>query len=121
MTPELMTAQMPAEGVMIQKDYGDAKVYKVACECGDGNHTHQVWVEADETGVAVTTYTQQKTRWWELNRWQQIWQLLTRGYIEYEGSVIMTEQQSLNYAETLKKAIEDVKQFRDTRQAKSVA
>jgi hypothetical protein len=38
--------------------------------------------------------------------------LLTRGYIEYEGSIIMTEQQAFNYAETLKKAVEDVKNFK---------
>ena len=36
----------------------------------------------------------------------------TQGYVEYEASVIMTEQQALNYAETLRSAINDVKEFR---------
>jgi hypothetical protein len=35
------------------------------------------------------------------------------GYVEYEASIIMSEQQALNYAETLKSAIIDVKQFRE--------
>jgi hypothetical protein len=47
-----------------------------------------------------------------MNRWQKIWTLLTRGYIEYEGSIIMTQQQAINYAETLKKAVEDVETFK---------
>jgi hypothetical protein len=121
MTPELMTAQTPAEGIFKHREWGDSVMYGVPCECTDSNHQHNVWIEADETGVTVTTYTQQKTRWWELNRWQVIWRLLTTGYVEYEASIIMSEQQALNYAETLKKAVPDVKQFRDTRQAKSVA
>jgi hypothetical protein len=43
-----------------------------------------------------------------MNRWQKIWCLLTRGYIEYETSIIMSEQQALNYAATLEKAVADL-------------
>jgi hypothetical protein len=107
-----LKSQTPAEGILIQRDYGDAKVYTVMCECGDGNHQHNVWVEAEDIGVLITTYTQQKSKWWKLNRWQTIWILLTKGYIEYEATLIMTEQQALNYAEILKTAIKDVKQFK---------
>ena len=105
-------SQKPAEGILKRHDWGDAMTYQVVCECGDANHDHNVWIEADDTGVTVTTYTQQKSKWWELNRWQKLWTLLTRGYIEYEASIIMKEQQALNYAETLKWAIMDVKSFK---------
>lgn len=110
-----MKEQEPAEGILLQRDYGNTKVYKVTCECGDNNHSHMVWVEADGDEVAVTTYTQQKTKWWERNRWATIWTLLTKGYVEFEADLIMTEQQALNYAETLKKAINDVKSFKQSR------
>jgi hypothetical protein len=110
-----MKAQTPAEGILLQRDYGNAKVYKVICECGDSNHSHMVWVEVEDYEVVVTTYTQQKTKWWDLNRWQTIWTLLTKGYVEYEACVIMTEQQALNYSETLKKAVNDVKSFKQSR------
>lgn len=113
-----MKAQIPAEGILSRRDYGDAKTYTVPCECCGSNCEHNVWVEADDTGVTVTTYTMQKSKWWELNRWQKIWTLLTKGYIEYEASIIMTEQQTLNYAETLKSAIKDVKEFRKQRNTK---
>lgn len=113
-----MTSQMPAEGILIRKDYGNAKVYKIVCECGDCNHSHEVWVEADEDyAVSVTIYTQQKTQWWKLNRWQKIWTLLTKGYIEYEADIIMSKQQALNYAETLKTAVKDVEEFRKNKNA----
>ena len=56
--------------------------------------------------------TTQKSKWWSLNRWQTIWILLTKGYVEHEANIIMTEQQALNYAETLKKAIKDVSAFK---------
>lgn len=107
-----MKAQTPAQGILIRRDYGEAKHYNVPCECCGSNCEHNVWVESDETGVEVTTYTRQKTKWWELNRWQIIWRLLTRGYVEYEATLIMSEQQAFNYAETLKSAVKDVAAFR---------
>ena len=112
MATNTLKAQVPAEGILKKRNWGDAMTYQVVCECGDDNHNHNVWVEADDTGVTVTTYTQQKSKWWELNRWKKIWILLTKGYIEYEATIIMREQQALNYAETLKTAIKDVKTFR---------
>jgi len=110
-----MKAQIPAEGIYQNKSWGDSITYGVVCECSDPNHTHNVWVEADDSGITVTTYTQQETKWWKFNRFKIIWTLLTKGYVEYEASLIMTEQQALNYAETLKKAIKDVTNFKAQR------
>ena len=104
--------QIPAEGILKRSDWGDAITYQVTCECQDANHDHNVWVEADDHRVTVTTYTTQKSKWWTLSRWQTIWILLTRGCVEYEANIIMTEQQALNYAETLKRAIQNVKDFK---------
>jgi hypothetical protein len=74
-----------------------------------------VWVEAEDHGVTVTIYSKQKTKWWQSNRWKIIWTLLTKGYVERESNIIMSEQQALNYAEILKKATDDVKEFRKQR------
>ena len=106
--------QIPAEGILKRNNWGDAITYQVVCECQDPDHDHNVWVEADETGVTVTTYTTQKSQWWSLSRWKTIWILLTKGYVKYEANIIMNEQQALNYAETLKKAIKDVKSFKQS-------
>jgi hypothetical protein len=111
--------QTPAEGILLHKDYGNAKYYTVSCECYSTDCAHTVCVEAEDTGVVVTTYTQQKTKWWDLNRWQIIWRLLTKGYVEYEASIIMTRQQAINYAGVLNSASKDVEAFRKQRQAKN--
>jgi len=103
-----MTPETPAEGILKRRDWGDAQTYQVVCECQDADHDHNVWVEADNHCVTVTTYTQQKSRFWEMSRWRTVWLLLTKGYVEYEASIIMTQQQALNYAETLKTAVSDL-------------
>jgi len=104
-----MKAQTPAEGILKRSEWPDAKIYQVVCNCGSADHDHNVWIEIDDTKeVTVTTYTQQKSKWWERNRWSTIWRLLTQGYVEYEASIIMTQQQALNYAETLKTAVNEL-------------
>jgi hypothetical protein len=110
-----MEVETPAEGIMRFYNWGKTKSYRVACECGSLDHTHDVWVEADDTNITVTTYTTQKTRWWQFNRFELIWTLLTRGYIEYEANIIMSKQQALNYAKTIERAIIDVETFKNER------
>jgi len=135
-----MKAQTPAEGILLHRDYGDMKFYTVTCDCGCDKHSHQICVEADDSGVTVQTYTTQKTDWWtegigkryDINNkifqwydwfWKDCWNSLCtrlrltrdiwfKGYVKYEATLIMTEQQALNYAETLKRAVDDVKEFR---------
>ena len=114
-----MKTQPPAEGILLHRDYGDAKSYTLTCECCSTDCSHQVWVEADDTGISVTTYTKQRTKFWELNRFKILWRLLTRGYVEYEASIVMTEQQALNYARVLESATVDVAAFRKQRQART--
>jgi len=107
-----MKYQIPAEGILKHNDWGDSKVYRVACECGDESHNHNVWIEAEDTGVVVTVYTTNQTNFWSKTRWYHIWTLISKGYIDNESSVHLTKQQALNYAETLKSAIIDVEDFR---------
>jgi hypothetical protein len=107
-----LRAQTPAEGILIHKDWGNSRYYSVTCECLCADHTHHVFVDADESGITVTTHTTQKTQFWSTNRWRTIWTLLTKGYVDYEASLIMTEQQAMNYASTLHHAVEDVTKFK---------
>jgi hypothetical protein len=135
-----MKAQLPAEGILKTHDWGDSKVYKVVCDCGQSDHEHNVWIEADECGVNVNIYTTVKTDCWseELkpkydidNVWLQEveWYLKglynslarklkltksiwSKGYVDFETTISMNEQAALNYSTTLKNAIADVKEFR---------
>lgn len=112
-----MKAQTPAEGILKTGDFGDAMAYRVVCGCGQPDHEHNVWVEADETGIDVTIYATVKSPIWSMNRLKQMWRLMIDGYLEHETVVTMSEQQALNYAETLKSAIKDVETFRKKQNA----
>lgn len=135
-----MKAEKPAEGILKTHDWGNSKWYKVVCGCGQPDHEINFEVEADDTGVNVSTYATVKSDYWtetvkkryNINNpyWQELdwaikdiingfvtrlkltWTVWTKGYIQCETVVTMTEQQTLNYAETLKQAVNDVKEFR---------
>jgi hypothetical protein len=107
-----MKLQTPAEGILKKNDWGDAKTYHVVCDCGSEDHTHDLWIEAEDVGITVTIYATVKSPWWSMNRFKQIWTLLVKGYLEHQTVLTMNEQSALNYAETLKSAIKDVKDFK---------
>lgn len=113
-----MKSQTPAQGILKVNDWGYSKMYKVVCDCGQDDHSHNLDVEADDGNVTVTIYTTQKTKWWKFNRWQKIWTLLTKGYIEFETDLIMSKQTALNYADTLKTAVKDCEQFEQERRTR---
>ena len=135
-----MKAQTPAEGILKTNDYGDSKWYHVVCGCGQPDHSVTVEVEADECGVNVNTYATVKTDYWTesvkkrydldspylqeldwaikdiwnglVNRLKLTYSIWIKGYVKAETTVTMSEQQALNYAETLKSAIKDVEAFK---------
>ncbi len=119
MAKDPMTPQTPAQGILLNRDYGDAKQYEVVCECGDSGHSHNVWVEADDHNVTVTVYTTAKSQWWSKSRWSTIWTLLTKGYVKFEADIIMNSQQALNYSNVLASAVRDVESFRTQHKEKS--
>ena len=135
-----MKAETPATGIMKKADYGDAIQYEIECECGSKDHYHSVWIEADAAEVSVnisaeattdywTEYVQQSSRTkndflyhtrWNLayivnetvRRAKLIWSVLTKGYVKYHSNIILNQQQAVNYAEAIKKAVRDVERFR---------
>ena len=135
-----MKAETPAEGILKRGDFGDSKFYQVVCGCGQEYHDHNLEVEAADTGVNVNLYITVKTDYWTDtfekrydidSPWQQefdwfwkdlvnglikrvklTWELWTSGAVTAQSTIAMSEQQAINYAETLKKAVEDVKNFK---------
>lgn len=140
-----MKAEIPAQGIMKTGEYGDSKFYKVVCGCGQPDHEIDFEVEACDTGINVNTYVTAKSNYWSEatekrydidNIWMQewdwfwkdivngfvrrvklTWEIWTKGYVRTETVIAMNEQQTLNYAETLKSAINDVKEFRKVQNA----
>ena len=110
-----MKAQKPAEGILKTGDWGDSMMYHVRCDCTNDDHSHDFEVEADDHGVTVNIYIVAQTKFWEKSRWLLIWELLTKGYSEFQATIIMKEQAALNYAETLKVAAKQAKAFKDSK------
>lgn len=113
-----MKPETPAQGILKTSDFGLAKFYHIHCDCGSDECAHEIEVEADDVCVQVHIYHTQHTKWWEKNRWQQIWQILTKGYADMQTAIVLDEQTALNYSATLKAAIQDVKKFRENRMKK---
>ena len=125
-------------------DWGNSKMYRVECTCTNEDDSIVFEVEASDHEITVTHYTTQKTDWWTEyvaprydidNAWLQefnwFWTnllngLVTRlrltrdiwfhGYAKYQCTTMMTEQQALNYAETLKSAMIDCREFHKERE-----
>jgi len=110
-----MKPETPAKGILKTGNFGDAMFYHIHCDCGNDDCAHEIEVEADDMNVYVHIYHIQHTKWWEKNRWKQIWQILTKGYAEMQTTIVLDEQAALNYSATLKSAMSDVKKFRDER------
>lgn len=113
-----MKAETPATGILKQGDFGDAMFYYVQCDCGNEDCAHSVEVEADDMHVQVHLYHTQHTKWWEKNRWKQIWQIITKGYAEMQTTIVLNDQTALNYSAVLESAAKDVANFRDARKKK---
>jgi hypothetical protein len=113
-----MKVETPATGILKQRDFGDAKFYYVQCDCGSEDCAHTIEVEADDSHVQVHLYHIQHTKWWEKNRWKQIWQIITKGYAEMQTTIVLDEQTAANYSAVLVSAVKDVADFRDARKKK---
>jgi hypothetical protein len=144
-----MDAQTPAKGIMQTMDFDDLKAFRIQCDCQHDGHNHTLMVEKDPDTheITVTIETDITTDfWWECFKkrydiandylqwfdwaWKELvntliiklklsWRLWTKGYIRTESTIVMNQQQTLNYAETLKTAIKDVEIFEAKRNGNS--
>ena len=130
-----MKPETPAEGIMLTRNFPDAKFYTVECNCGNPDDSIDFVVELDSTGfITVVTSTKQKTHWWKdsapyldntrhyrlksflnglLHRLTVTWKIWTRGYVEYSQETIMTRQQALNYATVIQSAIAELESLKN--------
>lgn len=138
-----MKKQEPAEGILKRHDWGDSKWYQVVCGCGQEYHDHSVEVEANDHEISVNIHATAKSDYWtdlieqrhdidspwlqELSwfatdiinglwtRLKVTWEVWTTGAVTVQTTITMTEQQTLNYAETLKNAMTDCREFHNER------
>lgn len=126
-----MQAQIPAQGIRLEKDFHGAKWYTVSCECGNQNDEISVWIEPDDyQDVTVNFYVKTKTAWWKnsenSNNWcSRLWgglihrfkvarDVWIRGFYETESCTILSKQTALNFAKALEDSVADLEKQKKT-------
>lgn len=109
-----MKAQKPAQGISIDADYDNARVFNVECDCTADDHAVKMWIEVnrdqDIPDVEVTFYVTTWTPWF--SRWQErvgaALNILFKGVHKQQHSMLLNQQSALNFAEAIKSTVRDL-------------
>lgn len=109
-----MKAQKPAQGISIDNDYGDARIFNVECDCTSDDHAVKMWIEVQkdkdipdvELTFYVTTWTPFFASWRE--RLQAIWDIAINGVHKQQHSMLLNRQTALNMAEAIKSTVREL-------------
>jgi hypothetical protein len=112
-----MKPQTPAQGIMLNRMWGDARSYTIACECGDRDHATQMWIEVGSEhdqelqNVTVTFYVETTSPWYSISRWRQIWSMLVHGYVKKEHTLVLSKQGALNLSTVIRNSVAEMQQI----------
>lgn len=112
-----MTAQTPAANIMQTGNWTKlkAKAYRVACDCHHPDHDLNVWIETESDKefeqVVMTFYVNVSIPFWQkgFNRFREAWNILVRGYSQYEHGFILNEQTAENLIAALRNSTDELK------------
>lgn len=111
---EIIKTQTPAQGIMLDRNYGDSRAYTIACDCRDGDHQVHMWIELngdeDTKDVEMIFYVNTTTPFWKegFSRIKSAWNILIYGYREDQHSLILNKQAALNVASTITTVIKEL-------------
>lgn len=134
-------AEKPATGILKNYDFGNAMYYTIVCQCGSLDDMVEFSLEVDRYTITMNTEFTPKSAYWKnlveedsnfKNTWlwsfeigvrsfinslyhrvMVTWEVWSKGYVKYYQSTIMSEQQAINYADTIYQSIEDLKKFKE--------
>jgi hypothetical protein len=107
--------QRPAQGISLDKDFGDAKVFNVECDCSSDDHAVKMWIEVQrdqdipdvEVSFYVTTWTKNFWSNWPA-RIRAVYDILFKGVHKQEHHMLLNKQSALNFAEAIKDTIDEL-------------
>lgn len=97
----------PLRGIMETSDWGDAKTFRVSCDCHDPEHDVNMWIEvdgdADTKDVQVAFYVDTWTPFWDkkFNRFKAAWDILFKGVHRQQHHMILSKKAALNFADAI--------------------
>jgi hypothetical protein len=109
-----MKAQTPAQGISLEQDFGNAKVFNVECDCTSDDHSAKMWIEVQrdrdipdvEVSFYVTTWTPAWSDWGK--RLSAIYDILFKGVHKQEHHMLLNKQSALNFAEAIKTTVAEL-------------
>ncbi len=109
-----MKYQKPAQGISLEQDFGDARVFNVECDCTSDDHSAKMWIEVQsdrdlpevEVSFYVTTWTPCWRGWKE--RLKAVYEILFKGVHKQEHHMLLNKQSALNFAETIKRTVKEL-------------
>jgi hypothetical protein len=112
-----MQAQKPAQGIMLQHDYGNSKNFKVECDCSSDDHSVYMWIEVQrdpdipdvEVSFYVTTWTREFWKNWPA-RLRAVYDILVKGVHKQEHHMILNKQAALNFADAIKRTVKEMEE-----------
>jgi hypothetical protein len=107
--------QRPAQGISLDKDFGDAKVFNVECDCSSDDHAVKMWIEVQrdrdipdvEVSFYVTTWTKEFWNDWPA-RLRAVYDILVMGVHKQEHHMLLNRQSALNFAEAIKDTVKEL-------------
>lgn len=111
-----MKAQKPAQGISLDKDFGDAKVFNVECDCSSDDHAVKMWIEVQrdhdipepdvEVSFYVTTWTPLWGNW--MKRLTAVYEILFKGVHKQEHHMLLNKQSAINFAAAIQNTIKEM-------------
>ena len=110
-----MKAQKPAQGISIDANYDNARVFNVECNCSSDDHAVKMWIEVQkdpdipdvEVSFYVTTWTNNFWQNWP-TRLQAVYDILIKGVHKQEHHMLLNKQAALNLAEAIKSTVREL-------------
>ena len=110
-----MRAQRPAEGISVERDFGDARVFNVECDCTNDDHAVKMWIEVQrdrdipdvEVSFYVTTWTAKFWGGWP-QRLRAVWDILVHGVHKQEHHMLLNKQSAVNFANAIVETVKDL-------------
>jgi hypothetical protein len=107
-------AQQPAEGISLTGDYGDAKNFRVDCDCGSDDHSAHMWIEVakdpDIPDVEVSFYVTTWTPLWKGwgTRLRAVYEILFKGVHKQEHHMLLRKQSAINFAHAILDTVKEM-------------
>lgn len=108
-------AQSPAQGISLERDFGDAKIFNVECDCSADEHAVKMWIEVQrdndipdvEVSFYVTTWTREFWKDWPA-RLRAVWDILVKGVHKQEHHMLLGKQSAINFATAILDTVKDL-------------